>query len=110
MEIRLSGDVSLNVPVNDDDNMAEREDFLVDSSPSQEVVLAENQEYALRHTKLYNALSELKDREREILIARRLQDEPSTLEELSEKYGISRERVRQIEQRAYEKLTAAVLG
>jgi RNA polymerase sigma-32 factor len=110
MEIRLSGDVSLNVPVNDDDNMAEREDFLVDSSPSQEVILAENQEYAMRRTKLYNALSGLKDREREILIARRLQDEPSTLEELSEKYGISRERVRQIEQRAYEKLTAAVLG
>jgi len=110
MEVRMNGDISLNVPVNDDDNVAERGDFIVDNSPSQELVIAENQEYALRREKLYSALSDLHERERDILIARRLQEEPATLEELGEKYGISRERVRQIEQRAYEKLSAAVLG
>jgi len=110
MEVRINGDVSLNVPVSDEDNVAERGDFLVDTAPSQELVLAENQEYALRRDKLHKALAGLKDRERDILIARRLQEEPATLEELGEKYNISRERVRQIEQRAYEKLTAAVLG
>ncbi len=109
MEIRMSGDISLNTPAGDDDNMVEKEDFLVDAAPSQEIVLAENQEYNLRRAKLQKALSELKDREREILIARRLKDEPLTLEELSEKYNISRERVRQIEQRAYEKLSEYVL-
>ena len=111
MEVRMNGDISLNVPVSgDDDNVAERGDFIVDNSPSQELVIAENQEYALRREKLYAALSDLRERERNILIARRLQEEPATLEELGEKYGISRERVRQIEQRAYEKLSAAVLG
>ena len=110
MEVRLGGDVSLNVPVNDDGNVAERGDFLVDSTPSQELVLAENQELSLRRSKLHKALAELSERERDILIARYLQEKPSTLEELGKKYNISRERVRQIEQRAYEKVSNSVLG
>lgn len=110
MEVRISGDVSLNVPVSDEEASDEREAFLTDNRPSQEVILAENQEYDLRRRKLYTALSSLNEREKDIFISRRLSEQPLTLEALSEKYNISRERVRQIEQRAYDKLCSSVLS
>jgi RNA polymerase sigma-32 factor len=105
MNRRLSGgDASLNSPMRADSE-SEWQDWLVDDqTPSQESVVAENQEMNLRMSLLQEAMTELTDRERHILIERRLKDEPTTLEELSQQYNISRERVRQIEVRAFEKL------
>ena len=83
-------------------------DWLADDSESQEFQLAEFEEYSLRQGMLQDALQILNERERHILTERRLQEDPTTLEDLSKVYGISRERVRQIEVRAFEKLQKAI--
>ena len=98
-----SPDNSLNAPVRADSD-GEWQDWLVDESETQETELAERQDMSNRRELLGEALKTLNDRERHILIERRLKDEPTTLEELSQQYNISRERVRQIEVRAFEKL------
>jgi RNA polymerase sigma-32 factor len=105
MNRRLSGgDASLNSPLRSDSE-SEWQDWLVDDdTPSQESVVADTQEMNLRMSLLEAAMTELSERERHILTERRLKDEPTTLEELASEYGVSRERVRQIEVRAFEKL------
>jgi RNA polymerase sigma-32 factor len=110
MNRRLSGpDASLNAPVRaEGEGGGEWQDWLVDDSASQETILAERDELDERQMLLRDALGELTDREREIIEARRLKDEPDTLEALSEKFGVSRERVRQIEVRAFDKLQKAM--
>jgi RNA polymerase sigma-32 factor len=110
MNRRLAGrDNSLNAPLRaDGDNAGEWQDWLVDQSESQEALLGDHEEYQQRHTLLTDALKVLNKRERHILTERRLKDEPTTLEDLSQQYGISRERVRQIEVRAFEKLQKAM--
>ncbi len=99
----LAPDNSLNAPLRADSE-GEWQDWLVDESENQESRLAEQEELDKRRTLLRGALERLNERERHILVERRLSEEPSTLEELSQVYGISRERVRQIEVRAFEKL------
>ncbi len=104
MNRRLAApDNSLNAPVRADSE-GEWQDWLIDESESQEVVLADHEELTGRKALLNGALKTLNERERHILIERRLKDNPTTLEELSQQYNISRERVRQIEVRAFEKL------
>jgi RNA polymerase sigma-32 factor len=104
MNRRLSGgDASLNAPLRSESE-SEWQDWLADDTADQETRLAEREELGDRHDLLVGAMKDLTDRERDIIQARRLQDEPATLEELSQKYGVSRERVRQIEVRAFEKL------
>src|SRR6201991_927176 len=105
MNRRLSGgDASLNSPMRADSE-SEWQDWLVDdATPSQETVVADTQEKSLRMGLLEEAMTELTERERHILTERRLKDEPTTLEERATEYGVSRERVRQIEVRAFEKL------
>ena len=105
MNRRLSGgDASLNAPMRADGE-SEWQDWLVDNdTPSQETVVADTQEKSIRMSLLEEAMTELSDRERHILTERRLKDEPTTLEDLATEYGVSRERVRQIEVRAFEKL------
>jgi RNA polymerase sigma-32 factor len=105
MNRRLSGpDASLNAPLRSDSE-SEWQDWLADDNQvSQETMVAENEEKSLRMTLLEEAMVELTDRERHILTERRLKDEPTTLEDLASQYGVSRERVRQIEVRAFEKL------
>ncbi len=108
MNRRLAApDHSLNAPVRTDSE-GEWQDWLVDDTESQETELAEREEMSGRKALLAGALKTLNDRERHILTERRLKDEPTTLEELSQQYGISRERVRQIEVRAFEKLQKAM--
>jgi RNA polymerase sigma-32 factor len=108
MNRRLSGDASLNAPVREEADSSEWQDWLVDDSASQETLLAESEELGNRRSALKQALGVLNDRERRIFEARRLSDEPITLEELSGEFGVSRERVRQIEVRAFEKVQKAV--
>jgi RNA polymerase sigma-32 factor len=108
MNRRLGGDASLNAPIRDDGESGEWQDWLVDNAPSQERVLAESEESDNRHKALIDALGVLNDRERRIFEARRLADDPITLEELASEFGVSRERVRQIEVRAFEKVQKAV--
>ena len=104
MNRRLSGpDASLNAPLRSESE-SEWQDWLADDTIDQETRLAEREEMGDRHALLQDAMKDLTDREREIITARRLQDDPATLEDLSQKYGVSRERVRQIEVRAFEKL------
>ena len=103
----MSGDASLNSPLRQDGE-GEWQDWLVDDSSSQETILVQQEESDNRLGALRAALSVLNERERRIFEARRLVDDPVTLEELSEEFGISRERVRQIEVRAFEKVQAAV--
>jgi RNA polymerase sigma-32 factor len=104
MNRRLSGpDSSLNAPLRSESE-SEWQDWLADNTMDQETRMAETEEMNARHALLTDAMGTLTAREQDIIQARRLQDEPSTLEELSRKYGISRERVRQIEVRAFEKL------
>jgi RNA polymerase sigma-32 factor len=100
-------DYSLNAPLRQD-NEGEWQDWLVDDSESQETSIAEREELSGRKTLLAGALKVLNERERHIINERRLKDNPATLEELSEQYQISRERVRQIEVRAFEKLQKAM--
>ena len=104
MNRRLGGDTSLNATVKSQESETEWQDFLADDTPDQETTFADNEELDDRRTMLSAALGQLNERERDILESRQLRDEPLTLEELSVKYGISRERVRQIEVRAFEKL------
>jgi RNA polymerase sigma-32 factor len=109
MNRRLQGDVSLNAPVHHGkDKAGEGLDWLVDPTPTQETRYAEEQETACRHQALKSAIATLNPRERRIFTARRLTDEPPTLEELAAEHGVSRERVRQIEQRAFQKVQAAM--
>lgn len=108
MNRRLGGDASLNAPIRDDGDSGEWQDWLVDDSPSQERILADQEEFDDRHKALLGALSVLNARERRIFEARRLAEEPMTLEDLAAEFGVSRERVRQIEVRAFEKVQAAV--
>ena len=108
MNRRLAApDHSLNAPLRIDGD-GEWQDWLVDDSPSQETVLADREEMTIRRSLLTQAMGGLTDRERDILKRRRLEEEPVTLEDLSQEYGISRERVRQIEVRAFEKLQKAM--
>jgi len=108
MNRRLAGpDSSLNAPVKAEGDM-EWQDWLVDDTPNQEARLGDSQELGQRKNMLAAALKQLTDRERHIIVERRLVDEPKTLEDLSSKYGISRERVRQIEVRAFDKLQKAM--
>ena len=104
MNRRLSGDVSLNAPMRADEDTAEWQDWLVDGSANAETMLGEQQEADDRHQLLVNALDVLNEREKEIFRRRRLIDDPSTLEELAGEYNVSRERIRQIEVRAFEKV------
>jgi RNA polymerase sigma-32 factor len=108
MNRRLGGDASLNAPIRDDGESGEWQDWLADESESQETLLAENEELDNRRKALSQALDVLNDRERRIFEARRLADNPVTLEELADEFGVSRERVRQIEVRAFEKVQKAV--
>ena len=104
----MGGDTSLNVMVGEDGD-AQWQDWLVDSDPLQDERLAEAQEKDVRHDMLTQAMESLNDREKHILAERRLADDPKTLEELSQVYGVSRERVRQIEVRAFDKLQKAMM-
>jgi len=108
MNRRLGGDTSLNAPIGTRDDTSEWQDWLIDESASQEESLVSSEEALNRHEALTQALSVLNDRERRIFEARRLADEPLTLEELAGEFGVSRERVRQIEVRAFEKVQEAV--
>ena len=108
MNRRLGGDVSLNAPIREDGNSGEWQDWLVDDVNDQETRLAESEESDNRRKALGDAVSVLNDRERRIFEARRLADDPITLEDLAAEFGVSRERVRQIEVRAFEKVRRAV--
>jgi RNA polymerase sigma-32 factor len=109
MNRRLGGDVSLNAPIREDGDSGEWQDWLVDDvSTDQETRLAESEESDNRRKALGEALSVLNERERRIFEARRLADDPITLEDLAAEFGVSRERVRQIEVRAFEKVQRAV--
>jgi RNA polymerase sigma-32 factor len=104
----MGGDTSLNVPMREDGE-GQWQDWLQDDSQLQDETVAEAQEADVRHTMLQEAFGDLNERERHILTERRLTDDPKTLEELSQVYGVSRERVRQIEVRAFEKLQKAMM-
>ncbi len=111
MDSRLAySDQSLNSPVMnmDGEDSGEIIDFVKDGSAGQDIIIAESQDMSRKKLLLANAMNTLSDRERNILVARRLNDNPATLEDLSQEHGISRERVRQIENRAMEKLQDAV--
>ena len=108
MNRRLGGDASLNAPLRADSDSGEWQDWLVDESLNQEARLVESEELSQRKSFLAEALKGLNEREREIFVARRLSEDPSTLEDLSSKYDVSRERIRQIEVRAFEKVQKAV--
>ena len=110
MNRRMSGDASLNAPIRQEGEGGEWQDWLVDDTSSQESLLVESEESDNRLGALRQALGTLNERERRIFEARRLLDEPVTLEELSAEFGISRERVRQIEVRAFEKVQKAVVA
>jgi len=107
MNRRLSGDASLNSQVRADSE-GEWMDWLVDESDDQETALAKSEESQQRMGMLTSAMDMLNDREKRVFEARRLRDEPATLEELSQEFGVSRERIRQIEVRAFEKVQKAV--
>src|SRR6201993_4204621 len=108
MNRRLRGDASLNVAISDAETTEEWQDRLVDPSPNPESILSDTDDYQRRQAALSEALNTLSARERAILEARMLADEPKTLDELAREYRVSRERIRQIEQRAFERLKAAV--
>jgi RNA polymerase sigma-32 factor len=108
MNRRLGGDVSLNSPIREDGDSGEWQDWLVDEVSDQETRLVESEESDNRKKALGDALSVLNERERRIFEARRLADDPITLEDLAAEFGVSRERVRQIEVRAFEKVQRAV--
>ncbi len=103
----MGGDASLNVPMREDGD-GQWQDWLADDRPLQDETVADAQEAGMRHAMLGEAMEALNDRERHILTQRRLVDEPQTLEDLSQQYAVSRERVRQIEVRAFEKLQKAM--
>ena len=105
----MGGDTSLNAPLRDTEGEGQWQDFLVDTGPLQDELIAEDEETRVRHDLLMDALETLNDREKHILTERRLTDDPKTLEELSQVYDVSRERIRQIEVRAFEKLQSALI-
>jgi len=109
MNCRLSGDISLNAPIRDDRGTAELQELLVSNADSQENILAESDEIDVRRRMLVEALSVLNERERRIFEARRLAENPKAFEALSKQFHISRERVRQIEARAFEKVKQSIL-
>ena len=111
MNRRMSApDASLNLPARqDEDNSSELQDLIADSAIGPEEEIAERNEAAVRHEMLFDALVVLNDREKDIFLERRLQESPTTLEKLAEKYGVSRERIRQIENRAFEKIQQEIL-
>ncbi len=104
----MGGDTSLNVSMNDEGE-GQWQDWLADDGPLQDDEIADSQERVYRHAMLAEAMDDLNDREKHILTERRLIEEPRTLEELSQVYGVSRERVRQIEVRAFDKLQKAMM-
>jgi RNA polymerase sigma-32 factor len=108
MNRRLGGDASLNTPIREEGDAGEWQDWLVDDHQSQESTLADTEELDNRKKALSDALAVLNDRERRIFEARRLAEEPITLEDLASEFQVSRERVRQIEVRAFEKVQKAV--
>jgi RNA polymerase sigma-32 factor len=108
MNRRLGGDSSLNAPIRAEAESGEWQDWLADDTPTQEERLVEDDELQRRKSYLASAMSVLNDRERRVFEARRLAENPITLEELSEEFGVSRERIRQIEVRAFEKVQKAV--
>jgi RNA polymerase sigma-32 factor len=108
MNRRLGGDVSLNAQMRDDADSGEWQDWLVDEDSDQESRFAESEESDNRKKALASALAALNDRERRIFEARRLVEEPITLKELADEFGVSRERVRQIGVRAFEKVQKSV--
>jgi RNA polymerase sigma-32 factor len=108
MNRRLGGDATLNAAIRENGNSGEWQDWLVDESPDQETTLAASEEFDNRRKTLSDALTVLNERERRIFETRRLAEEKITLAELAEEFGVSRERVRQIEVRAFEKLQNAV--
>jgi RNA polymerase sigma-32 factor len=108
MNRRLGGDASLNAAIREDGDPGEWQDWLVDESPDQETTLAASEEFDNRRKTLSDALTVLNERERRIFETRRLAEEQITLAELAEEFGVSRERVRQIEVSAFEKVQNAV--
>ena len=104
----MGGDTSLNVSMREDGE-GQWQDWLVDDGPLQDEQIADIEEREVRHGMLLEAMNALNDREKHILVERRLVEEPKTLEELSQHYGVSRERVRQIEVRAFDKLQKAMM-
>ncbi len=108
MNRRLGGDVSLNAPIREEGDSGEWQDWLVDESPDQETTLAASEELDNRRKALADALGVLDGRDRRIFEGRRLAGDPITLAELADEFGVSRERVRQIEVRAFEKVQKAV--
>src|SRR5216684_829401 len=108
MNRRLGGDASLNAPIREDGDFGEWQDWLVEERADQETTLVASEEFDNRRTALASALSVLNDRERRIFEARRLAEDPITLRELAAQFGLSRERVRQIEVRSVEKLQKVV--
>src|SRR5207248_6290477 len=108
MNRRLGGDASLNAPIRDDGEAGEWQDWLVDNSPNQEAVMAEHEEFDHRRQALNGAIGVLNPRERRICEARRLAEDPMTLDDLAAECGVSRERVRQREVRAFAPAQAAV--
>ena len=104
----MGGDTSLNVAMREDGE-GQWQDWLVDTDPLQDERLADSEEKDVRHGMLLEAMTALNDREKHILAERRLAEDPKTLEELSQVYGVSRERVRQIEVRAFDKLQKAMM-
>jgi RNA polymerase sigma-32 factor len=107
MNRRLGGDKSINAPLHEDGQTGEWQDHLVDQSPSPEAIVVEQDEKDYRHKALIAAIDVLDDRERRIFEARHLADEPLTLEDLAAQFNVSRERIRQIEARAFEKVRKA---
>jgi RNA polymerase sigma-32 factor len=110
MNRRLGGDVSLNDPIREESDFTEWQDWLVSDFPDQETVLAASEEFDNRRGALSVALDALKPRARRILEGRRLAEDPMTLAELANEFGVSRERVRQIEARAFEKVQKIMNG
>jgi RNA polymerase sigma-32 factor len=108
MNRRLGGDASFNAPIREDGDSSELQDWLVDESLDQETTLAASEELDNRRNALSNALDVLNERDRRIFEGRRLAEDPITLAELADEFGLSRERVRQIEVRAFEKVQKAV--
>jgi RNA polymerase sigma-32 factor len=108
MNRRLGGDASLNAPIREDGDSGEWQEWLMDESPDQETTLAASEEFDNRRKTLSDALTVLNERERRIFETRRLAEDPLTLAQLADEFGISRERARQIEVRAFEKVQNAV--
>ncbi len=108
MDARLSGDSSLNAPMNSEEGASEWQDWLVDDTPNQEIMLGNSEEYNERMGQVNSAMEVLNERELKIFKARRLREKPLTLEQLAQQFNVSRERIRQIEVRAFEKVQEAV--